>query len=107
MFGATCDHLFGTLDPLDHVGCVRVARASSEGVIVLGGSAVEDAAAAHQCQGRVPPVTFPTGTVHQKIITRNDSTTLIEFLTELAQTLYPTKKIHLIPDNGSSHTSTA
>jgi transposase len=46
-----------------------------------------------------------TGTVHPKIITRNDSATFIEFLTELAQTVEPTKKIHLILDNGSSHTS--
>lgn len=46
-----------------------------------------------------------TGTIHQKIITRNDSDTFIEFLTELAATLDPDKKIHLILDNGSSHTS--
>ena len=46
-----------------------------------------------------------TGTVHPKIITRNDSATFIEFLTELDQTIDPTKKIHLILDNGSSHTS--
>jgi transposase len=47
-----------------------------------------------------------TGTVHPKIITRNDSATFIEFLTELEQAVDPTKKIHLILDNGSSHTST-
>ncbi|MCA1671974.1 MAG: IS630 family transposase [Actinobacteria bacterium] len=46
-----------------------------------------------------------TGTVHPKIIKRNDSDTFIEFLTELAATLDPTMKIHLILDNGSSHTS--
>ena len=46
-----------------------------------------------------------TGTVHPKIITRNDSDTFIEFLTELAATVEPDKKIHLILDNGSSHTS--
>lgn len=46
-----------------------------------------------------------TGTVHPKIITRNDSDTFIEFLTELAATVPPTLKIHLILDNGSSHTS--
>jgi transposase len=46
-----------------------------------------------------------TGTVHPKIITRNDSDTFIEFLTELAETVEPTRKIHLILDNGSSHTS--
>jgi transposase len=46
-----------------------------------------------------------TGTVYPKIIKRNDSDTFIEFLTELAATVDPTKKIHLILDNGSSHTS--
>lgn len=46
-----------------------------------------------------------TGTVHPKIIKRNDSDTFIEFLTELAETVDPSKKIHLILDNGSSHTS--
>jgi transposase len=46
-----------------------------------------------------------TGTVHPKIIKRNDSDTFIEFLTELAATVDPAKKIHLILDNGSSHTS--
>ena len=46
-----------------------------------------------------------TGTVHPKIITRNDSDTFIAFLTELAATVDPDKKIHLILDNGSSHTS--
>ena len=48
-----------------------------------------------------------TGTVHPKIIKRNDSDTFIEFLTELAATVDPDKKIHLILDNGSSHTSKA
>src|SRR5664280_2616077 len=47
------------------------------------------------------------GTIHPKIIVRNDSDTFIEFLTELDQALNPAKKIHLILDNGSSHTSTA
>jgi transposase len=46
-----------------------------------------------------------TGTVHSKIITRNDSDTFIAFLAELAATVDPDKKIHLILDNGSSHTS--
>lgn len=46
-----------------------------------------------------------TGTVHPKIIKRNDSDTFIEFLTELAATVEPDKNIHLILDNGSSHTS--
>ena len=48
-----------------------------------------------------------TGTVHPKIIKRNDSAAFIEFLTELAATVDPAKKIHLILDNGSSHTSKA
>ena len=46
-----------------------------------------------------------TGTVHPKVITRNDSAIFIEFLTELEQLVESTKKIHLILDNGSSHTS--
>ncbi len=46
-----------------------------------------------------------TGTVHPKIIARNDSDTFMEFLTELAHTVEATKKIHLILDNGSSRTS--
>lgn len=45
------------------------------------------------------------GTVHPKIIVANNSATFIDFLTELAATVDPTKKIHLILDNGSSHTS--
>jgi transposase len=45
------------------------------------------------------------GTVHPKIITSNDSTTFIDFLTELADTVDKSKNIHLILDNGSSHTS--
>jgi transposase len=46
-----------------------------------------------------------TDTVHPKIIRRNDSVTFIAFLAELAATVDPTKKIHLVLDNGSSHTS--
>jgi transposase len=48
-----------------------------------------------------------TGTVHPKIITRNDSATFIEFLTELDQAIAKHLTIHLIMDNGSSHTSKA
>ena len=48
-----------------------------------------------------------TGTCYPKIIKRNDSDTFIEFLTELDATVEPAKKIHLILDNGSSHTSKA
>jgi transposase len=47
------------------------------------------------------------GTVHPKIIVANNSATFIEFLTELGATVDPAKKIHLIVDNGSSHTSKA
>lgn len=46
-----------------------------------------------------------TGTVHPTIITRNNSDAFIEFLTELTATVDPTLKIHLVLDNGSSHTS--
>jgi transposase len=48
-----------------------------------------------------------TGTVHPKIITRNDSATFIAFLTELDQLIPGHLTIHLIMDNGSSHTSKA
>ncbi len=47
------------------------------------------------------------GTVQAKIIKRNDSVTFIEFLTELDQTVPAHLTIHLIMDNGSSHTSKA
>lgn len=48
-----------------------------------------------------------TGTVTGKIIQRNDSVTFIEFLTELDQQIPTHLKIHLVMDNGSSHTSKA
>jgi transposase len=47
------------------------------------------------------------GTVHGKIITRNDSVTFIEFLTELAAAVPPHLDIYLVMDNGSSHVSKA
>jgi len=47
------------------------------------------------------------GTVTGKIIQRNDSATFIEFLTELARQVPGHLKIHLVMDNGSSHTSKA
>jgi transposase len=48
-----------------------------------------------------------TGTVTGKIIQRNDSATFIEFLTELDHATPAHLKIHLVMDNGSSHTSKA
>lgn len=48
-----------------------------------------------------------TGTVTGKIIKRNDSVTFIEFLTELDQQVPAHLNIHLVMDNGSSHTSKA
>ena len=48
-----------------------------------------------------------TGTVHPKIIKRNDSVTFIEFLTEIDQAVPAHLRIHLVMDNGSSHTSKA
>ena len=59
----------------------------------------------HGTVSLIAAMNVTTGTIHPKIITRNDSTTFIEFLTELAQTVDPTKNIHLVLDNGSSHTS--
>ena len=43
--------------------------------------------------------------MHPTIIVDNNSVTFIDFLTELAATVDPSKKIHLIVDNESSHTS--
>lgn len=48
-----------------------------------------------------------TGTVHPKIIKRNDSATFIEFLTEIDQVIPAELSIHVVMDNGSSHTSKA
>jgi transposase len=47
------------------------------------------------------------GTVHGKIITRNDSATFIEFLTEIDASIPPDLDIYLVMDNGSSHVSKA
>ena len=47
------------------------------------------------------------GTVLGKIITRNDSATFIEFLTEIDQMIDPDLDIYLVMDNGSSHVSKA
>jgi transposase len=47
------------------------------------------------------------GTVHGKIITRNDSATFIEFLTEIDAAVPPHLDIYLVMDNGSSHVSKA
>jgi len=48
-----------------------------------------------------------TGQVITERITRNDSATFIKFLTMLDQTTDPGLIIHLVLDNGSSHTSKA
>jgi transposase len=47
------------------------------------------------------------GTVLGKIITRNDSVTFIEFLTEIAAAIPRQLDIYLVMDNGSSHVSKA
>jgi transposase len=59
----------------------------------------------HGTVSLIAAMNVTTGTVHPKIIKRNDSDTFIEFLGELAATVDPDKKIHLVLDNGSSHTS--
>jgi len=48
-----------------------------------------------------------TGQVITEQITRNDSATFIQFLTMLDQAIDPGLIIHLVLDNGSSHTSKA
>jgi transposase len=47
------------------------------------------------------------GEVLGRIIERNDSATFVSFLTEIDQTIHPTRQIYLIMDNGSSHRSKA
>jgi transposase len=47
------------------------------------------------------------GTIRPKIITRNNSDTFIEFLIEIDQAIPAPLTIHLVMDNGSSHTSKA
>jgi transposase len=46
-----------------------------------------------------------TGEVRPKIIERNNSDTFTTFLAELDETIPAHQKIHLVLDNGSSHTS--
>ena len=48
-----------------------------------------------------------TGEVIAQRITRNDSATFIAFLSMLHQMIPPRLRIHLVMDNGSSHTSRA
>jgi transposase len=48
-----------------------------------------------------------TGQIQPKIISRNDAATFIEFLEELDRTIPAHLKIHLVLDNGSSHTAKA
>jgi transposase len=48
-----------------------------------------------------------TGQVWAERIRRNDSATFIAFLSKLDQAVDPKLKIHLVMDNGSSHTSKA
>lgn len=47
------------------------------------------------------------GTIRGKIIERNNSVTFMEFLTEIDQAIPAHLNIHLVMDNGSSHTSKA
>ncbi|HEX9166271.1 MAG TPA: IS630 family transposase [Gemmatimonadales bacterium] len=47
------------------------------------------------------------GTVHGKIIARNDSATFVEFLTEIDAQVPAHLAIYLVMDNGSSHVSKA
>lgn len=59
----------------------------------------------HGTASLLAAMNITTGTIYPKIITANNSATFTEFLTELAATVDPQMKIHLILDNGSSHTS--
>ncbi len=48
-----------------------------------------------------------TGKVHARDIRRNDSVTFISFLEEIDQRIEDDLDIHIVMDNGSSHTSKA
>ncbi|MDQ2815727.1 MAG: hypothetical protein M3Z75_28750, partial [Actinomycetota bacterium] len=48
-----------------------------------------------------------TGEVITRRVTRNDSSAFTGFLSMLDQNIVPGLRIHLIMDNGSSHTSKA
>ena len=48
-----------------------------------------------------------TGEVLTQTITRNDSATFQAFLTMLDQSIDPTRQIHVVLDNGSSHVAKA
>jgi transposase len=61
----------------------------------------------HGTVSLIAAMNVATGQVHPKIIGRNNSEAFIEFLTELDQTIPAHLKIHLVLDNGSSHTSKA
>lgn len=55
----------------------------------------------------IAALTVHTGEVHTERITKNDSATFIDFLTRLDQRIDLALTIHLVLDNGSSHTSKA
>lgn len=59
----------------------------------------------HSTASLMAAMNVTDGRVHPKIIDRNNSETFTEFLTELSTTVDEAKQIHLILDNGSSHTS--
>lgn len=61
----------------------------------------------HGTVSLIAAMNVATGQVHPRIIERNNSETFIEFLTELDHTIPAHLKIHLVMDNGSSHTSKA
>jgi transposase len=61
----------------------------------------------HGTVSLIAAMNVTTGEVLTRDIARNDSATFISFLTELDQAIDPRLRIHLIMDNGSSHTSKA
>jgi len=61
----------------------------------------------HGTVSLIAAMNVTTGEVLTRDITGNDSATFISFLSELDQATDPRLRIHLIIDNGSSHTSKA
>jgi len=61
----------------------------------------------HGTASLIAAMNVSTGTVHHTIITRNDSAAFTGFLAQIEASIPPDLDIHLVMDNGSSHTSKA
>jgi transposase len=61
----------------------------------------------HGTASLIAAMNVSTGVVHHALITRNDSTTFTGFLAQIEASVPTHLDIHLVMDNGSSHTSKA